>query len=393
MTPAQFSLELSSIFKLSFRVAHAAILLICFQLVAASPSLEEVFNTASQALRRGDYSAAEQGFLAVLKSQPGNIAALGNLGVVYSKTNQQAKAINIYERALKIAPHEPGLLLNLGIAYFKQEQYVRALPPLREVQQLNPAIYQAGELAATCEIFTGDLQSALKTLDALKATDPNKGAVLYLQGVAYIRSKQPEKAKAAFDELLTSAVSPSEANFLLARAYYDGGHFPEAQKSIEEVLKSNPDYAGARLQLAKILISEREDAKAIEALQSELKNHPGDTDAEYFLGAELVQQQDYAQAIPHLELAGKAAPDSWATYYYLGKANLKTGKANAALPLLQKAAELNPDEESVYYLLGQAYRSLGRSDEAKLALNHVRVLQANTNHKIQESLEKVPGVR
>jgi tetratricopeptide (TPR) repeat protein len=107
-------------------------------LIAAQNTNEKIFGEGTESLRRGDNAAAEKAFLTVLKSEPNNLAALGNLGIVYVRTNRPAKAIDTYERALKLAPQEKGLLLNLGLAYFKQEQYTRAFPKFQQVKALDP---------------------------------------------------------------------------------------------------------------------------------------------------------------------------------------------------------------------------------------------------------------
>ncbi|HZQ70926.1 MAG TPA: tetratricopeptide repeat protein [Terriglobales bacterium] len=57
-----------------------------------SPNSKQVFDRSSQALRDGDYAAAERGFQQVLRSDPKNIGALGNLGVVYSRIRRYWRA-------------------------------------------------------------------------------------------------------------------------------------------------------------------------------------------------------------------------------------------------------------------------------------------------------------
>ena len=51
----------------------------------------------------------------VLKSQPDHIGALGNLGVIYSRSGRTHEAIEVYRRALKLAPNDAPLLVNLGL--------------------------------------------------------------------------------------------------------------------------------------------------------------------------------------------------------------------------------------------------------------------------------------
>ncbi|MFL6463310.1 MAG: tetratricopeptide repeat protein [Bryobacteraceae bacterium] len=371
----------------------AAIILLSQHLIAAQNTNEKIFGEGTESLRRGDNAAAEKAFLTVLKSEPNNLAALGNLGIVYVRTNRPAKAIDTYERALKLAPQEKGLLLNLGLAYFKQEQYTRAFPKFQQVKALDPANLQARELAASCQLFSGHVEEAISELEALRPIDPNKGGILYLLGVAYTRAKQSDKAKSIFEELFLGAINPTQTAFLMARINYEGGHFPEAESFLHDVLKNDPTFPGARLALAKVYISEREDTKALEELRLLLAEDPNDPDANYFLGALLVKEEKFAEAIPLLEAARKSLPDSWAVNYYLGKAKFKLGNTADAIALLQEASKLNPDEESVPYLLSQIYRAVGRTAEANTALARVRTLKVNALKKEEVITERIPGTQ
>src|SRR5438132_12955260 len=95
------------------------LILIAVAALAAEP-VEAIFQRAVAALSAGDYASAEQGFRSVLKSEPNNIGALGNLGVVYSRANRLSDAAETYRRALRLAPSDKGLLLNLGLVEFRR---------------------------------------------------------------------------------------------------------------------------------------------------------------------------------------------------------------------------------------------------------------------------------
>jgi predicted Zn-dependent protease len=102
----------------------AAVLLL--SLPDASP--EVLFERAASALAAGDYGAAEKGFTAVLKKQPNHVGALGNLGVVYSRTLRSARAIETYQRALALSPGDLALRLNLGLVYFTSRKVTSSQP-------------------------------------------------------------------------------------------------------------------------------------------------------------------------------------------------------------------------------------------------------------------------
>jgi tetratricopeptide (TPR) repeat protein len=357
-------------------------------------ALQPIFEGAVRALSAGDYGAAEQGFLAVLKASPQNIGALGNLGVVYSRTNRPGKAIAVYHRALKISPNDSLLQLNLGLAYLKQDDHARALPLFAQVIAAEPGHKQARELLATCRLYTGDVATAIRELEALRADEPHNSGVLYLLGVGYAKNKQPDKAKAALDEMFSTAVAPAQAQFLLGKTYYDAGQFPEAEQFFLKALELDPQIPNVKLELAKVCLSQRRTEDATTQLRQILSTHPRDADANYFLGGALVQDGRFQEAIPFLENARQLTPESWAVYFYLGKAMFQLNRFAEAAPLLKQAAELNPQEAAIYYQLGKALQKLGRDREAQTALRRVRELRTQAlNREVDWVSHGVAGVR
>jgi len=175
-------------------------------LFAEDPSRESVFQTASAALAAGDYPAAERGFKALLSKSPSDIASLGNLGVLYSRTGRSTEAISTYRQALRIHPDDPGILLNLGLVYFKQENFAGALPYFEQLIATNPANSQAVLLLAACRVYTGNPQPAISLLEPLSTATPADQGALYLLAVAYQKNKQPIKAKQTLTQMLQSAI-------------------------------------------------------------------------------------------------------------------------------------------------------------------------------------------
>jgi predicted Zn-dependent protease len=359
------------------RIQHAArrgLLLSAAALFAADP-IEAVFEKAVAALAAQDYVAAERGFVTVLKTKPDNIGALGNLGVVYTRTHRYAMAINVYNRALVKAPSDPGLLLNLGLAYMKQEQYPKALPVLVKLVKMNPENRQARELLVTCQLYTGRLQTALASFESLRAKDPRNTGVLYLLALTYYRLKQPENAGAILTDLLNSA-PPAEANLLIGKAQYEAGHFEESAGSFRTSLLADPRLPTVHRELGKVLISLHQNADAEKELSLAIRQDREDGEAYYFLGALELQEHKLDAAGAYLETARELLPDSWAVYFYLGRLRQQEAKPAEAVTLLQRAARLNPVESSIYYRLAQALKSAGREAESRAVLQRVKDLKA-----------------
>ena len=354
----------------------AVCLCLCAFMLCATQPAKEIFDGAVKALASGDTEAAERGFQAVLRLEPHNIAALSNLGVIYSRTSRSDQAIAMYKRALQTSPDDQAILLNLGLVYLRQEDHAKALPLFTRVVALAPQNLQARQLLAVCRAYLGQLEPAISELAALRAANPHDDGILFLLGFAYLKNQQPEKAKPIFEAMLEAA-GPARAQFLIGRANYEATMFPQAEESFREVLRLDPQFPGIHLELGKVYICLRRTDDAVRELQLALKAGPSDGDAAYFLGALLVQEGRFAEGIPYLERAKMAKPDSWAVYYYLGKAKMRLEKPAEAVALLQRAVALNPaDEALAYYELGRALKACGREADARAALARVRDVQA-----------------
>lgn len=369
----------------------ACLCLFVLALTAADP-VKEAFDRAVTALAAEDYPNAERGFQAVLREQPRNIAALSNLGVIYSRTSRSDQAITVYRKALQLSPDDKAILLNLGLVYLRRDDHARALPLFARVVALDPQHLQARQLLAVCRAYTGQVEPAVRDLEALRAADPRDPNVLFLLGFVYLKNHDSEKAQAVFEQMFEAA-GPVQAEFLLGKAYYEATQFPQAQESFLKVLRQDPKFPGAHLELGKVYISMRQNDEAIRELQAALKDNPDDPDASYFLGGVLVQDGRLAEGIPHLERAKTAKPDFWAPYFYLGKAKLRQELPAEAVVLLRRAVKLNPEEASAYQLLGQALKATGRPAEASQAFRRVQELRAGAMAPAAVDDRRVAGAR
>lgn len=348
----------------------------------AADSVEIAFKSAAAALSRGDLSSAEQGFRSVLRSQPNNVGALGNLGVIYSRTGRTREAIDAYQRALKLAPKDPGLILNLGLAHLKEENHASARPLFEQLAATQPSNTRFRELLATTMIYTGDTAKALPMLESLPPS-PN---VLYLLGLAHLKLQNREKARQYLDESLPAAMTPAQAAMLRGKAHYDATLFDDAVREYRKARELDSALPGISLELARALVSSRDNDAAEAELRGILKNQPKNPDAAYLLGALLVLQGKEAEAEPLLEISRAAHPDAWGSYYYLGRAKLQTDNPKAAAPMLEKAALLNPDESAVLYQLSRALKAVGRDAEARKAAARVAELKRQGIDRDQQTV-------
>ncbi len=343
-------------------------------------------------MQAGRYPEAEQGLNAVLAADPANVAVLGNLGVLYSRTHRLAEAISVDQRALKLDPNDSSLLLNLGLAYMKQEAYSQAEPFFQRLYLAQPDDPRAALLFATCMVLGDAPQQGiiLLTTRRLDTADPS---ALYLEAVAYARLNQMDAAQAIFKRLLENSSTGAQANFLIGQALHDGHRLEQAAASFEDTLKLDPAFPGAHRELGKVYISMQHFPKAQRELRTAILQDPQDGRALYFLGALLIQTSHEAEGVPYLERAAALLPDSWAVPFYLGKAALHQAHPADAVPLLEKAASMNADEPQVFYLLATAQRASGHRAEAGEALARVAALHSSALDAEKQAMSgKVAGL-
>ncbi len=350
-------------------------------------SLQVTFNRAVGHLSSGDYGPAEQGFLAVLRAQPDNVGAIGNLGILYARTNRIDKAIAEYQRALRLSPNDQSILLNLGLVNLREEQHSKALPFFERVLAVDPFNNQARQLRDMCLLYTGRVPPALQDLQSLARDRPGDPQLLFLLGLAYLKHGDSKQAQSVFNRMFQES-EPARAQFMLGKASYEAALFPQAEESYHAVLRLDPKFPGIHLELGKVYLSERRTQDAIAQFKQALDEPASKEEANYFLGSLLVRESQPEPGITYLEAAKRLNPNSFGVYLYLGKARLETGQPSVAALLLKKAVELNPDDPNAQYTLARALKKSGRDSEAAQAFARARSLNARA---LPESI--IPGIR
>ena len=343
-------------------------------------STGRLFSAAARDLEDGRFPEAEAGFVQVLRREPNNLGALGNLGVLYSRQNRPQQAIDTYRRALRLAPNEPGLLLNLGLAYLKLDDYPPAKPLFARLAKTTSVRQrQAQELLAICQLQTGETALAITGLAQLAQGPEVSPGVYHFLALAYVKQKDFPRAQSVLAKLFDN-LPPAQAHYLEGRVWYDSAIFDRALASFEKAAQTDPQLPGLALETGKTHVSLRNTAAALDHLRRAAQD-TSNIEGQYFLGALLVQEGHYEEAAPLLKAVTESRPDLWGTHYYLGKAQLMLGHPAEALPLLQKAAARAPSESAIQYQLARALQALGRKAEAQLAFARVARLKAQGNQE------------
>ncbi len=197
------------------------------------PTPSELAQSAVSAYQKGDLDRAESLAAQVLRSDPNEPTALLIAGAAHGLARRYDEAIELLERADKIAPGNPHILNNLGCTYLRK----------------------------------GDLPRARDCLARAVRAGPNLPDPAYNLGGALIDSNEFEKARAAFMHVLSLAPQHADALAGCARANERLHDIAQAASLAERALAIDPLHPIANMTRADIAMRKDAPGKAADILE------------------------------------------------------------------------------------------------------------------------------
>jgi len=157
-------------------------------------------------LSKKDPSAAEREFTAGAGPNRDQVDALARLGQLYAAQNQYQKAVDQFKRVSELAPNDPRSHLLLGATYSANKQWDKAVGEFKASYQLQhtpDALMGLGQ----ADLRMRNYNECAQVYDALDKGAPDLSKqnpqILYGLGQCYQGAKQNDKAKTAYQKLLT----------------------------------------------------------------------------------------------------------------------------------------------------------------------------------------------
>jgi tetratricopeptide (TPR) repeat protein len=165
-------------------------------------------------MAKGDKTGAEREFMTGAGPNHDQIDALARLGQLYAEQNQLPKAIEQFKRVTELAANDPRAHLLLGATYAANHQFDKAREEYKVSYNLahTPDALMGLGLA---DLQTRNFAECTQVYDALDHGAPDLSrrdpSILFGLGQCYAGIKQLDKAKAAYQKLLTYVPPKSQA--------------------------------------------------------------------------------------------------------------------------------------------------------------------------------------
>ena len=252
---------------------------------------------------------AVRAYRALLARAPGDARVRSNLGAALAALGRYEEAIQAYQEALGLAPADPVIRLNLALAYYKSADIPRAAEELDRLHREQPGDLRTTLLLADCRLRLGEYDAVPGLLRPVEAADPDNRAVLYMLGMALIRSGKPEEGQLRVEKLMQGG-DTAEAHYLLGAASFLGREYPRALQDFAKALALNPGLPSLRSYYGQALLFTGDPDGAERELRDALAADPNDYDANYYLASILAVRQRPAEARPLVEHALLLRPGS-----------------------------------------------------------------------------------
>jgi tetratricopeptide (TPR) repeat protein len=333
---------------------------------AADPA--QIFARGQLALQNGKLDEAEEAFREVLQIDPQSGAAYTNLGVVYMRRKQWAKAVNALEKAERLMPQTAGVRLNIGLAYYRQNEFLKAIPPLESVVREQPDTGQARYLLGLCYFFTDRWKDAAATLEPLWPQESAHFPYLYVLSNAAHRAGMEKLDTRAAEELLKVGNDSPEYHLFAGKYHLNRQEYDEAIAQFETAAKANPRLPFVHFNLGMAYLGKQKYSRAREEFLKDIAVEP-DLALNYEqLGEVYWQTQDDSNAEKSYREALRRDPRLASACLGLARIYQRRQKYTAALAETDAALKADPARTDAHYMRGQVLLHLGRKEEAKKEL-------------------------
>ena len=325
----------------------------------------QIFQRGQDALGRGNLDEAERDFRRVLEIDPQAGAAYANLGVVYMRRKQWAKALRELKKAQTLMPQVAGVRLNIGLAYYRQNEFLQAIPEFEAVVRAQPDAQQARYLLGQCYFFGDRWADAVATLEPLWEQESGNLQYLYMLSNAAYRAGRKELDERAGTQLLKVGGDSPEYQLIVGEYYLNRQEYDAAMKQFEAAARGNPTLPFVHFYMGRVYMGKQEYVQARSEFLKDAVIEP-DVGLNYEeIGNSYWLTQDDVTAEKNYRAALRRDPRRVNSMLGLAKIYQRRQNYEAALAEADAALKVDPERTDAHYVRGQALLHLGRKLEAK----------------------------
>ena len=375
--------------RVSFAVAFA--LIITAQISGlAQPTVvspQEHARRANEFLKANQPAKAIPEFAAIVATQPDDLDAQANLGVLLYFQSRQAEALEHLRKAIQLNPNLPRIQALLGLCEYQLGQLDAAHADLSAAMGNLPDPKLRKEVGLTLvEIDTAkqDLPAAAVTIARLQDEAPTDPEILYASYRIHT-----DLAGEALLTLSLAAPQSGQMQQAIAHELERIRDLPGAIAALRKAIAVDPNLPGIHVELAEALHgsdSQADRAQAEHEYTIALEKNPRELQAAVRLGDLHAGRGDLDSAASFYQRALSQQPNNAEAALGLARVYSERNENEKALPLLQQVLTEDPTNILAHFRLSALYRKMHRPDDAKRELAEYQKYK-----EIKDGLRQVYG--
>ena len=323
-----------------------------------------ILTRAQGAVISRDFPTAARLYKQLLKDDPSNVDYLKELGSIYVKNGEDAKAIPYYEQIITFYPHYIDAMTSLGAIYRRLKRYEESIEILEravdEGRQSADVNYNLGFTYR--EMRNWD--DAIEAFSSVVNENPSDVLAYNHLGAIYLEKKDYEKSIASFRRGLQIDPNHPILNYNLARCFSQAKMYSDSIRCFQNALKAKPGWVDAIKDFSNVLVKCQKSREASELVKHSIELHPNDTKLLAMLGHIYLEQYDYDSAEKTFKRAKKVDDHDIQILTGLAEALEKGEKPDEALEAVLDAIEISPDNKDLKKRYVQTLLSANKIDAA-----------------------------
>lgn len=293
-----------------------------------------------------------------------------NLASCYEMTEKYTYAIGILEQLTLLNPKSTLMALKLGNLYVKTNQPAKAKEVYERIMTqgtVSAEIYY--EYAMICSL-TGDLDIAEKILKKVIELDPNAAIARKDLGVIYLNKRLFDYAKDEFENAYRIMPDNFDIIFEYASFLYATSDFTEALKFYEKALELAPENPDVLIFIALTELALNNMDNAIKHIESALKIRPEDSFIQFIAGKIYHLSKDYEKAQMYLIHSWETSPNT-ELENLLGLNYFELGEYEKANVIFIKLIKESPFNTTLMLSSAKCYEKAGDLEAAKKTVTRI----------------------
>jgi Flp pilus assembly protein TadD len=339
--------------------------------IKAAPNDSSLYNLQGVILvQQSDSAGAEKSFKTAIELAPNYLGAYANLGRLYqlaSKTDPDArnKALDVYERLLKIDPVNPEANYQAGVLLFQKSSFRSSFEHLSRLPAQDQE--RAPVLSLLCGDLAGQGEEGRAAEAANKLLESADLAEVDVLNILPVLSKGENQALAVklLEQLEAKGLAGFESLHALGSAYRQNGKLDWARSIFEKAAQLQPNSVSVLTSLAEVADQQHDYQGALEYLAHARVLDPGNAGIHFFWGIVCIEQNLGMEAYQSLKKAVSLEPGNAFYNYALGAVALQFVNSGESVAYFQKYCQLRPEDPRGRLALGTAYFGNHENEKAR----------------------------